>query len=96
LSVFATGPKPASSLRCGPWQEAAGVFRAINRHGRGTNALSDRTMALIVKRRGRNGYAPFPSMIVEWNPQTVKRRQGAPLDVVLDIGMCLGGVYNAG
>jgi DNA N-6-adenine-methyltransferase (Dam) len=23
---------------------------------------------------GRNGYAPFPSMIVEWNPQTMKRR----------------------
>ena len=22
---------------------------------------------------GRNGYAPFPSMIVEWNSQTVKR-----------------------
>jgi DNA N-6-adenine-methyltransferase (Dam) len=23
---------------------------------------------------GRNGYAPFPSMIVEWNSKTVKRR----------------------
>ena len=44
---------------------------------------------------GRNGYAPFPSMIVEWNPQTVKRRRGKPLDVVLDIGMCIGGVYKA-
>ena len=27
---------------------------------------------------GRPGYAPFPSMIVEWNPRTVKRRRGAP------------------
>ncbi len=43
---------------------------------------------------GRNGYAPFPSMIVEWNPQTVKRRRGKPLDVVLDTGMCIGGVYK--
>ena len=25
---------------------------------------------------GRNGYVPFASMIVEWNPQTVKRRPG--------------------
>jgi hypothetical protein len=36
-------------------------------------------------------------MIVEWNPQTVKRRRrGKPLDVVLDIGMCIGGVYKPG
>jgi hypothetical protein len=44
---------------------------------------------------GRNGYAPFPSMIVEWNSKTVKRRKGTPLDVVLDTGMCIGGVYKA-
>ncbi len=35
-------------------------------------------------------------MIVEWNPQTVKRRRGKPLDVVLDTGLCIGGVYKAG
>ena len=29
------------------------------------------------------GVAPFSSMIVEWNPQTVKWRNGAALDVVL-------------
>jgi hypothetical protein len=43
---------------------------------------------------GRNGYAPFPSMIVEWNPQTVKRRPGK-VDIVLDNGQCIGGVYKA-
>jgi hypothetical protein len=43
---------------------------------------------------GRNGYAPFPSMIVEWNPQTVKRR-GKSLDVVRDTGLCVGGIYKA-
>ena len=42
------------------------------------------------------GVAPFPSMIVEWNPQTVKRRRGKPLDVVLDTGLCIGGVYKPG
>ena len=40
------------------------------------------------------GSAPFSSMIVEWNPQTVKRRQGEPLDVVLDTGVCIGGIYK--
>jgi hypothetical protein len=44
---------------------------------------------------GRSGVAPFASMIVEWNPQTVKRRQDRPLDVVLDTGVCIGGVYKA-
>ena len=44
---------------------------------------------------GCNGCAPFPSMIVEWNPQTVKRRPGKPLDVVLDTGLCIGGIYKA-
>ena len=34
---------------------------------------------------GRDGYVPFASMIVEWNPQTVKRRQGKPLDLVLTV-----------
>ena len=34
-------------------------------------------------------------MIVVWNSRTVKRRQGTPLDVVLDIGMCIGEVYKA-
>ena len=44
---------------------------------------------------GRNGDAPFPSMIVEWNSKTVKRRPGKPLDVVLDTGVCIGGIYKA-
>jgi hypothetical protein len=35
-------------------------------------------------------------MIVEWNSKTVKRRKGATLDVVLDTGVCIGGVYKAG
>ena len=43
---------------------------------------------------GRPGVAPFSSMIVEWNPQTVKRRQGGPLDVALDTGLCVGGMYK--
>ena len=29
-------------------------------------------------------------MIVEWNPQTVKRRPGE-VDIVLDAGQCIGG-----
>jgi hypothetical protein len=33
-------------------------------------------------------------MIVEWNPQTVKRRPGK-VDIVLDNGQCIGGVYKA-
>jgi DNA N-6-adenine-methyltransferase Dam len=45
---------------------------------------------------GRPGVAPFSSMIVEWNPKTMKRRKGASLDVVLDIGVCVGGMYKAG
>jgi hypothetical protein len=44
---------------------------------------------------GRNGCAPFPLMVVEWNPQTVKQRQGKPLDVVLDTGIYVGSIYNA-
>jgi hypothetical protein len=44
---------------------------------------------------GRPGVAPFSSMIVEWNPQTVKRRRGQPLDAVLDTGVCIGGIYKA-
>jgi phage N-6-adenine-methyltransferase len=36
---------------------------------------------------GRRGYAPFPSMIVEWNSKTVKRRSGEPLNAVLDEGV---------
>jgi hypothetical protein len=47
---------------------------------------------------GRNGYAPFASMIVEWNPQTVndgaERRRGKA-DITLDTGQCIGGVYQA-
>jgi hypothetical protein len=43
---------------------------------------------------GRNGYAPFPSKIVERNPQTVKRQPGK-VDIVLDTGQCIGGVYKA-
>jgi hypothetical protein len=34
-------------------------------------------------------------MIVEWNSQTVKHRQGKPLDVVLDTGIYVGSIYNA-
>ena len=45
---------------------------------------------------GRPGVAPFSSMIVQWNPQTVKRRRGQSLDVALDTGACIGGVYKAG
>jgi hypothetical protein len=33
-------------------------------------------------------------MIVEWNPQTVKRRWGQPLDAVLDTGVCIGGTIR--
>jgi hypothetical protein len=44
---------------------------------------------------GRPGGAPFSSMIVEWNPQTMKRRHGQLLDVVLDSGVCIGGIYKA-
>ena len=45
---------------------------------------------------GRKGYAPFPSIIVEWNPQTVKRKRGAPLVALLDTGVCIAGEYMAG
>jgi hypothetical protein len=34
----------------------------------------------------RRGYAPFGSMIVEWNPEAVKRQRGEPLNAVLDGG----------
>ena len=44
---------------------------------------------------GRRGYAPFASIIVEWNAKTVKRRQGAPLEAVLDTGIAIGGAYMA-
>jgi hypothetical protein len=43
---------------------------------------------------GRTGYAPFGSMIVEWNPKTVRRRHDAPLDAVLDTGIAVGGSYR--
>jgi phage N-6-adenine-methyltransferase len=36
---------------------------------------------------GRQGYAPFGSMIVEWNPETVKRQRHEPLNAVLDTGL---------
>jgi hypothetical protein len=42
---------------------------------------------------GRRGYAPFPSIVVEWNPKTVKRRRGAPLDAILDTGVAIGRAY---
>jgi DNA N-6-adenine-methyltransferase (Dam) len=45
---------------------------------------------------GRQGYAPFGSMIVEWNPKTVKRARGAPLDAILDTGIARSGLYVAG
>jgi phage N-6-adenine-methyltransferase len=45
---------------------------------------------------GVKGYAWFASMIVEWNPKTVKRRQGVPLDAVLDTGVAMGGAYVSG
>ena len=32
---------------------------------------------------------------MELNPQTVKRRQDKPLDIVLDTGVCIGCVYKA-
>ena len=38
---------------------------------------------------GRKGYAPFASIVVKWNPHTVKRRSGAPLDAMLDTGVAL-------
>jgi phage N-6-adenine-methyltransferase len=44
---------------------------------------------------GRRGYAPFPSIIVEWNPKTVKRQRRAPLDAALDTGVAMGGSYIA-
>jgi phage N-6-adenine-methyltransferase len=44
---------------------------------------------------GRRGYAPFPSIIVEWNAKTVKRRRGAPLDAILDTGIAKSGTYIA-
>jgi phage N-6-adenine-methyltransferase len=44
---------------------------------------------------GRRGYAPFPSIVVEWNPKTVKRSRGTPLDAVLDTGVATGGAYTA-
>jgi site-specific recombinase XerD len=56
VGVVATGSEtcPVAALRA--WLEIAGitegaVFRAINRHGRIANRLSDRAIALIVKRR---------------------------------------------
>jgi hypothetical protein len=45
---------------------------------------------------GRSGFAPFASMIVEWNPETVKRQSGAPLDAVLDSGIAVSGSYKPG
>ena len=40
--------------------------------------------------------APFPLMVVEWNPQTVKQpARASPLDVVLDTGIYVGSMYNA-
>jgi phage N-6-adenine-methyltransferase len=42
---------------------------------------------------GRKGYVWFPSMIVEWNPTTVRRLPGAPLNTVLDTGSAKGGNY---
>ncbi len=58
--VVATGTPtcPVAALRT--WQEAAGitegaVFRAINRHGRIAACLSDRAIALIIKRRCSGG-----------------------------------------
>jgi phage N-6-adenine-methyltransferase len=42
---------------------------------------------------GRPGVSPFASMIVEWNPKTVKRQRGASLDAVLDTGVAMGGAY---
>ena len=53
VGVVATG-SPVAALRT--WLEAAGiidgaVFRAIDRHGRIATGLSDRAIALIVKRR---------------------------------------------
>jgi phage N-6-adenine-methyltransferase len=44
---------------------------------------------------GRRGYAPFPSIIVEWNPKTVQRRRGTPLDAMLDTGVAMAGTYIA-
>ena len=44
---------------------------------------------------GRNGYAPFPSNIVERIPQTMKRRRDKPLNVVLDTSTCIGGTYKS-
>jgi phage N-6-adenine-methyltransferase len=45
---------------------------------------------------GRKGYSWFPSMIVLWSPETVRRRPDAPLDVVLDTGVAVGGAYLSG
>jgi hypothetical protein len=43
---------------------------------------------------GRLGYAWFPSMIVVWNPKTVRRKAGDPLLAMLDDkGIVRGGRY---
>jgi hypothetical protein len=32
---------------------------------------------------------------VEWNPKTVQRQRGTPLDAMLDTGVATGGAYMA-
>jgi hypothetical protein len=45
---------------------------------------------------GRKGYAWFPSMVVMWSPETVRRKAGAPLIAKLDDkGTARGGRYIA-
>jgi hypothetical protein len=61
VGVVATGTRPARWPRCrrGWWTPTTGaVFRAIDRHGRIATLLSDRAIALIVKRRAAAGVDP--------------------------------------
>jgi hypothetical protein len=73
-----TWKNPASLALAGRWFHGAMPFGKVT--------LLRSKLSFV----GRNGYVPFSSMIVEWNPQTVKRRPGE-VDIVLDAGQCIGG-----